>query len=93
MGITVDRLMRSQLYSEELEIRLGKNDKECFKWFLASIVFGARISEIIAKETHRAFVRHGLLTPQEILKAGWDFLVNPIMPIVFLCRQLPCGIS
>ena len=42
-------------------------------------MFGARISETIAKETYRAFVRYGLLTPQEILKAGWDFLVNPIM--------------
>ena len=79
MGIMLTELMRSQLYSEELEIKLRKNDKERFKWFLASVLFGARISETIAKKTFRAFTRYGLLTPQEILKAGWDFLVNPIM--------------
>jgi len=79
MSITEAKLMRSQLYSEELEIELRKDDKERFKWFLASVLFGARISETIAKETYRAFARYGLLTPQEILKAGWDFLVNPIM--------------
>ncbi|MBE9547335.1 MAG: hypothetical protein IMF10_07565 [Proteobacteria bacterium] len=76
---TIDELKRSQLYSEELGIKPDKNDKECFKWFLASILFGGRISETIAKNTYRAFHRYGLLTPQKILKAGWDFLVNPIM--------------
>ncbi|MCK4389924.1 MAG: hypothetical protein KAV83_06785 [Desulfobacterales bacterium] len=76
---TIDELKRSQLYSEELGIKLSKNDKEYFKWFLASLLFGGRISETIAKNTYRAFVRYGLLTPQEILETGWDFLVNPIM--------------
>ncbi len=77
--ITLDELKRSRLYSEELGIKLGRDDSECFKWFLASILFGGRISETIAKNTYRTFVRYGLLTPQEILGAGWDFLVNPIM--------------
>lgn len=73
-------LRRSQLYSEELGIRLlRKEDPEYFKWFLASLLFGARISETIAKRTYRAFARHRLLTPRRILGAGWDFLVNPVM--------------
>ena len=79
MGITLDELKRSRLYSEELGIELGSDDNECFKWFLASILFGGRISETIAKNTYRTLVRYGLLTPQEILGAGLDFLVNPIM--------------
>ncbi|MGA2110340.1 MAG: hypothetical protein ABSH25_22155, partial [Syntrophorhabdales bacterium] len=37
------------------------------------------ISETIAKRTYRAFERHDLLTPERILEAGWDFLVNPVM--------------
>lgn len=68
------------LYSEELGINLKKKKKgEIFKWFLASLLFGARISETIAKRTYRALAKYNLLTPQKILKAGWDFLVNPIM--------------
>ncbi|RMD71766.1 MAG: hypothetical protein D6819_00745 [Gammaproteobacteria bacterium] len=78
--ITLDELEKSPLYSEELGIHLEQqSDGECFKWFLASLLFGGRISETIAKRTYRAFERHGLLTPQRILEAGWDFLVNPIM--------------
>jgi hypothetical protein len=54
-------LERSRLYPEELGIELGKNtDRECFRWFLASVLFGARISETIAKNASRAFVRHRL---------------------------------
>ena len=73
-------LERSLLYSEELGIDLAKqNDREYFRWFLASLLFGARISETTAKNTYRSFFRNGLTSPQRILKVGWDFLVNPVM--------------
>jgi len=76
----VNKLKRSRLYSEELGIKLDeKKDDEIFKWFLASILFGARISETIAKNTYKTFEKYGLLTQRKILHAGWDFLVNPIM--------------
>lgn len=80
MELNINRLKRSPLYSEELGIELKKNnDDEFFKWFLASILFGTRISETIAKNTYRTFEKYNLLEPQKILDAGWDFLVNPIM--------------
>ncbi len=73
-------LKQSQLYSEELGIDLSQEtDSAYFRWFLASLLFGARISETIAKNTFRAFVRHGLTTPAKIVSAGWDFLVVPVM--------------
>ncbi len=73
-------LRHAPLYSEELGISLKSGtERECFKWFLASLLFGARIGETIAKNTYRAFERHGLLSPRAIRDAGWDFLVNPIM--------------
>jgi hypothetical protein len=73
-------LDRTQLYSEELGITLRQRaDREYFKWFLASLLFGARISETIAKNTYLALERHDLLTPESIIDAGWDYLVNPIM--------------
>jgi hypothetical protein len=78
--VNIAALKRSLLYSEELgiDLKLGV-DREYFKWFLASLLFGARISETIAKNTYRAFKRHRLLRPRKILEAGWDFLVDPIM--------------
>ncbi|TIO84048.1 MAG: hypothetical protein E5X74_17380 [Mesorhizobium sp.] len=74
------QLEKSQLYSEELGIDLSlRRDREYFRWFLASILFGGRISEAIARNTYRAFVRHGLTTPRKIFNAGWDFLVFPVL--------------
>jgi hypothetical protein len=78
--IELNKLENSLLYSEELGIELKKNrDDEFFKWFLASILFGARISETIAKNTYETFEKYHLLEPKKILNAGWDFLVDPIM--------------
>lgn len=80
MQVNINKLKRSKLYSEELGIYLKENsDKEIFKWFLASILFGTRISETIAMRTYKTFERYNLLEPKKILKTGWDFLVNPIM--------------
>jgi hypothetical protein len=77
---TLGELERSPLYSEELGIDLGRGlDADYFRWFLASLLFGGRISETIAKNTYHALVRHGLTTPRKIMNAGWDFLVDPIM--------------
>lgn len=77
---SVGELEHTPLYSEELGIDLaGHGDVDCFLWFLASLLFGARISEKTAKNTFLTFVRHGLTSPSKIIDAGWDFLVNPIM--------------
>lgn len=73
-------LEHSILYSEELGIALAqRTDSEYFRWFIASVLFGARISETTAKNTFRSFMRHGLATPGKIVAAGWDFLVYPVM--------------
>lgn len=73
-------LARSRLYSEELGIELAEGgDRAYFRWFLASQLFGARISEPLALRTYHALVRHGLVTPRALLAAGWDYLVNPVM--------------
>lgn len=80
MALNLDELQSTILYSEELDIVLQlREEQEYFKWFLASLLFGGRISESIAKNTYRAFSHYGLLKPEKILQAGWDFLVNPVM--------------
>lgn len=64
-------------YSSELGIDLARGDPaEIYKWFLASILFGARISETLAIRTYHEFERAGLLSPHKILEAGWDKLVK-----------------
>ena len=74
------QLKQSRLYSEELGIDLATDDEhQYFHWFLASLLFGGHISETIARHTYQAFCRHRLTTPRDILHAGWDFLVNPVM--------------
>lgn len=79
-AITARALAQSPLYSEELGLDLARrDDRTLFCWFLASALFGGRISATIATRTYRAFERHRLLTPRRILKAGWDYLVDPIM--------------
>jgi endonuclease III len=64
-------------FSSELEIDLSKGrSQEIFKWFLASKLYGARISSKIAAKTYREFDRRGVTTPEKILKVGWDGLVK-----------------
>jgi endonuclease III len=63
------------LYSEDLAIDL-KEPSGRFKWFLASILFGARISETIAANTYKIFERHGINSQENIIAAGWDELVK-----------------
>jgi len=64
-------------FSTSLGIDLASGDsKEIFKWFLASILFGARIGEEIAANTYREFARKGVVTPQTVLHTGWDGLVE-----------------
>lgn len=66
-------------YSEELGISLKScNSRELTKWFLASILFAARISEEIAKKTYREFEKIGMTSAERISSAGWNFLVGVI---------------
>jgi len=64
-------------YSEILGIDLSSGkDEEVFKWFLAAILFGAPITENSAIKTFNCFKKHGVLTPEKILRTGWDGLVK-----------------
>lgn len=64
-------------YSTELGIDLGRsNPDEIYKWFLAALLFGARISATIAARTYREFERAAVISPHRVLDAGWDKLVE-----------------
>jgi len=64
-------------YASTLGINLASMEsEEVFKWFLASVLFGARISEGIATQTYKEFEKAGVLSPDAILKTGWQGLVD-----------------
>jgi len=64
-------------FSSSLGIDLtSRKSSEIFKWFLASLLFGARISETIAVNTYREFEKQGVISPSKILETGWDGLVR-----------------
>jgi len=71
----IDELEKLSSYSEELGLNLSAAEDR-FKWFLASLLFAKRISADIAKKTFRRFVEENLTTPDRILAAGWDRLVE-----------------
>ena len=64
-------------YSDILGINLkNKDDGEIFKWFLASVLFGAPINETSVIRTYKRFESHEVLAPEKILETGWDGLVK-----------------
>lgn len=67
---------RGGRYSKALGIDLASGEsEEIFKWFLAALLFGARISETLAVRTFHEFLLAGLTTPQQVIECGWDGLV------------------
>jgi len=68
-------LSKLESYSQELDLDLTRSEDR-FKWFLASILFAKRISAEVAKKTYRRFEEEGLNTPEKILEAGWDRIVE-----------------
>jgi len=68
-------LSKLQSFSDELGLDLTKPEDR-FKWFLASVLFAKRISAETAKKTYLYFEQEDLTSPDAILHAGWDRLVE-----------------
>jgi len=72
----IDRLLKLfPLYSEDLGIDLSIPSGR-FRWFVASILFGARIGEQIAANTYCCLQAAGIDAPDKIIGTGWDRLVE-----------------
>lgn len=69
--------MKRTHLAEELGIRLATGkEKELFKWWLVCLLFGKPIQRQVAEQAYRTFAKAGLLSPEAILRAGWDELVR-----------------
>lgn len=73
--MAIEALSKMPYYSEELGLNLTRPEDR-FKWFLASLLFAKRISTEISKRTFRRFEAEGIGTPEAIIEAGWDKLVE-----------------
>jgi len=56
-----------------IDVKAGPDARQ--KWFLAAVLYGARISGKLAARTHQVFAARGIYTPEAILEQGWDNLV------------------
>jgi hypothetical protein len=63
-------------YAGELGIDLKAGPEARQQWFLAAILFGARISGQLAARTYRVFAARGIWSPEAVLAQGWDRLVE-----------------
>ena len=63
-------------YSEMLSIDLREGDPAYFRWFLASLLYSKPIREESATKTYRLFLAEGLTSSADIIRAGWDQLVD-----------------
>src|SRR5438552_14777390 len=68
---------QKKIYASDLGIDLSsKQETAYFTWFLAWLLFGKPIQQEVAKRTYVEFVKEGLTSPEAILQAGWDKLVE-----------------
>jgi hypothetical protein len=64
-------------FATELGIDLASPEgNERFRWFVAAVLYGARISTTIAARTWRTLDARGVLTPWQLRATGWDGLVR-----------------
>lgn len=64
----------------DLGLTLAADDEQAlFGWFLASYLFGKRISQTIAAQAWTViYRRHGRDTPRKILNLSWQQLVDQL---------------
>ena len=63
--------------TEDLGIHLSsKEEEELFKWFLVCLLFGKPIQRQVAERAFLAFAAARLVSPDTILRAGWNELVR-----------------
>lgn len=59
------------------ELGLDVTDEEHrFRWFVASILLAGGVSSQIARRTYKELEKQGIVTPESIIEAGWDRLVE-----------------
>ncbi|KAJ8098573.1 hypothetical protein POJ06DRAFT_137166 [Lipomyces tetrasporus] len=70
-------MSQRKICAKDLGIDLESGQEtEYFKWFLACLLFGKPVQQEVAKQTYLELVQDGITSPEAILNAGWDKLVQ-----------------
>ncbi|KAJ8101977.1 hypothetical protein POJ06DRAFT_74606 [Lipomyces tetrasporus] len=70
-------MSQKKICAKDLGIDLESGQEtEYFKWFLACLLFGKPVQQEVAKKTYLELVQDGITSPEAILNAGWDKLVQ-----------------
>lgn len=68
---------KKTIMAHDLGIDIGSGkEKELFKWFLACLLFGKPIQQEIAQRAYMELIKEQIVSPQKVLDAGWDRLVQ-----------------
>jgi len=62
-------------FAAELDIDVKAGPEARQKWFLAAVLYGARISGKLAARAYQVFAARSIYTPEAVLEQGWDNLV------------------
>lgn len=68
-------MKRTAITAEQLGIHIEKKERELFKWFLASYLFGKRIQQDVARQTWELFMKKGIDSPKKIASHSHEQLV------------------
>ncbi|KAK9320381.1 hypothetical protein V1517DRAFT_309878 [Lipomyces orientalis] len=70
-------MSQKKICATDLGIDLESGQEtEYFKWFLACLLFGKPVQQEVAKRTYLELVQDGITSPEAIINAGWDKLVQ-----------------
>lgn len=69
-------MTKTDITANDLGITIQRKERELFKWFLASYLFGKRIQRDIAKQTWEVFMKHGIDSPKKIVGTSPQQLVD-----------------
>ncbi|RJQ55998.1 MAG: DNA methylase [Actinobacteria bacterium] len=68
--------MAGRIDSADLGLEPNSGERDLFRWFLASFLFGKRIQQKVARRTFEVFRDRGVDNPKAILQTGWRGLVK-----------------
>lgn len=68
-------MVQATITANDLGIKIERKEREIFKWFLASYLFGKRIQQDVARQTWEVFMKHGIDSPKKIVTQTHQQLV------------------
>ena len=70
---------KHRITAPDLHIDLAKGtDAQVFRWLVACLLFGARISQDIAARAYAELDKLGVLTPRRLAEADWQDVVDAL---------------